>query len=250
MTRVEKFRRLVLCARAKRQRTIWPRGNPSRSPSRACDPADQARRHRTRRQREASQFTRSSTSCEATTHRAQDRATQHAVQSARVVRRRYGIFAHAGDRADAAQRQLLGDPASSTDRCLTFTAVTGGLFSPPSTFSTIHRPAGGDANSGGGSLSIGSELIGRSRDLAPVTEAAWAKIRWRGRSSTSRQAPGGRVTQRSGALSPRRSHRPADRCQAPTNGVIISPAGQQTLDRLRVLGTCPFNEIDDVERRL
>ncbi len=89
------------------------------------------------------------------------------------------------------------------------------------------------------------------RDLAPVTEAAWAEIELEAARTFKRHIAGRRVVDVSDPGGPVTAAVSTGRLidvKAPTNGVIAHLRASKPLVRLRVPFTLSRNEIDDVER--
>lgn len=89
------------------------------------------------------------------------------------------------------------------------------------------------------------------RDLAPVTEAAWAQIEEEAGRTFKRHLAGRRVVDVSDAGGPRAAAVSTGRLldvAAPTDGVVAALRASQPLVRLRVPFTLSRSEIDDVER--
>lgn len=89
------------------------------------------------------------------------------------------------------------------------------------------------------------------RDLAPVTEAAWAEIELEATRTFKRHIAGRRVVDVSDPGGPVTAAVSTGRLidvKAPTDGVIAHLRASKPLVRLRVPFTLSRNEIDDVER--
>ena len=167
---------------------------------------------------------------------------------------------------------FIGNPPGNYDRILDFsTAVTGSLFFAPSADFLDdlpdppgalpdppgRAPAGAAAPDEPGSLGIGS--LKRStcmnnlhRELAPISDAAWADIEQEARRTFEQHVAARRVVGRQGtrrAAAGQREHRPPDRDRRARGRRDRPPArGSQPLVRLRVPFTVSRADVDAVER--
>ena len=164
---------------------------------------------------------------------------------------------------------FIGDPPGNTDRILDFsTAVTGSLFFVPSAdfLDDLPDPPGAHPDEAGaaapapaesGSLGIGSlkrstlAMNNLYRELAPISDAAWADIEQEARRTFEQHVAARRVVDLNGPDGPllasvNTGH--LTEIDAPADGVIAHARVSQPLVRLRVPFTVSRDDVDAVER--
>src|SRR5581483_10855548 len=191
--------------------------------------------------------------------RAQDRAAQHAVRRGGQGRVRHVLHRllpqSRRHRTDAAQhvsrqsaRQHRPHPGllHRSHRWIVFLSHRRLSRRPTATAAITVRRLAGDRQ-----FERNLPMNNLYRDLAPVTEQAWAEIELEATRTFKRHIAGRRVVDVSGPGGPVMAAVSTGRLtdvQAPTDGVVAHLRASKPLVRLRVPFTLSRNEIDDVER--